>query len=141
MLKDGNDLAFRDFAEPQKSCVPQEFTFSAATVARQAKVVFFVGSIAADRPSILRWWIDGVEQPQVCDPFSNPNDGPEWAETVIDITIPAGATSVTFQPVSDVCPTSPYYPNGNPQSFAWVAGAVAIEGIPMGEGCTGGWVM
>ena len=139
MLRDGNDLAWRGFPEPRKSCVPQEFTFSAATVNRQATAIFHLGSIAEDRPGILRWWLDGVEQTPVCDPFSFPNDGAEWAEVVIPLTVPAGATSLKFEPVSDVCPTSPYYPDGNPQSFAWVVGALAIEGVPTGEGCTPGY--
>lgn len=139
MLKDGNDLAWIGFPEPRMTCVPQEFTFSAATVARNATVIFHLGSIESARPGILRWWLDGVEQTPVCDPFSMPNDGDEWAEVVLPVTVPAGATSLKFQPVSDVCTTSPYYPSGNPQSFAWVAAALAIEGIPMGEGCTPGY--
>jgi hypothetical protein len=138
LLKDGNDQAWIGFAEPKKSCVPQEFTFSAAMVNRQANVIFHLGSIESARPGILRWWLDGVEQTPVCDPFSYPNDGDEWAEVVIPLTIPAGATSLKFEPVSGTCPTSPLL-GGNPQSFVWVAAAVALEGIPMGEGCTPGY--
>jgi hypothetical protein len=138
MLKDGNDLAFRDFVEPRKSCVPQTFTFGAAMVDRAASVSFFMGSISAERPSILRWWIDGVAQPDVCDAFSAPNDGPEWVTLTVPITIPANATSVKFEPVSAAC-AGTAYPGKLPQSFAWVAAALSIEGVPGGEGCTPGY--
>jgi hypothetical protein len=139
MLRDGNDLAWIGFPEPRMTCVPQTFNFAAAMEARQAYVTFFFGSIMSGRPDILRWWLDGVEQPPVCDAFDTPLDGPEWTHIVVPITIPAGATSLTFEPVSDVCPTSPYYPDGNPQSFAWVAVAPVIEGLERGEGCTPGY--
>lgn len=136
MLRDGNDLAYKFFVEPMKSCVPQEFTFAAAMVDRQAAAIFHVGSVQLappDRPDYLRWWLDGVEQTAVCNAFQSDAPG-EWAVKIIPLTIPAGATSLKFEPVSDYC-------NGNmnnPQSFAWIAAAVAIEGIPA-EGCTPGY--
>ena len=137
MLRDGNDLAFRDFPEPRKSCVPQEYTFSAAMVDRQAEMTFFFSSISAGRPGILRWWIDGVPQPDVCDAFSNPSDGAQWCTLTVPIVIPAGATSVKFEPVSDACATT-VYPGVLPQSLAWITGALVIEGVG-GEGCTPGY--
>ena len=139
MLRDGNDTAYKFFSEPQKSCVPQEFTFAAAMVDRDAVAIFHTGSVQATplggepRPDVLRWWLGGVEQTAVCNPFEVSEPG-EWSYVAIPLTIPAGVTSLEFEPVSDYC--GGY--TGNPQSFTWVVGALAIEGIPS-EGCTPGY--
>jgi hypothetical protein len=142
VVKDGNDLAFQDFAAPLDACVPQDFTFGSASTARTGTVHFFFGSIQQElptgscRPSILEWAIDDVDQPDVCDPFSTPVDGEEWCTCAQPITVPAGATKLTFEPVSGKCLSSPCA--GIPQSFAWVAAAFVIE-EERGEGCTPGY--
>lgn len=143
MLKDGNDLAYIGFPEPQKSCVPQEFMFAAAMVDRQATFVIHAGSVQPTnppRPDYLDWWMDlgdgmgWTPQTLVCNPLSTDEPG-EWALAQVVLTIPAGAVGLKFQPVSGYC--GGY--TSNPQSFAWIAGGLVIEGVPTGEGCTPGY--
>lgn len=124
-VRDGNDIAWDGFplGDSRKVCVEQTFNFPAVPVARSAEFVLFASSIQAPRPSRLDVWIDGSPAPgyPVCPAFGD-DDGPEWDEYHATLTIPAGATSVTVQPVSIDCNASGL----NPVSMAWVCGALSV---------------
>jgi hypothetical protein len=135
-VKDGNDLAYYAFAPPLDTTVPQTINFSAASMDRQATIVTFASSVQENRPNVVYVTIGGATIP-VVDPFSS-GEGRDFDEVTATVTVPAGATSITIQGVSEKHPTSLL--DGDPASFAWLAVAVAIIPEREGdEGCTPGY--
>ncbi len=124
-VRDGNDLAWAGFlpGDNRKVCVAQTFTFPAVPVARTAKIVLFASSVQTPRPNQLIVLIDGAPAPgyPVCPAFGD-NANPEWDDYTATLTIPAGATSLTLQPVSIDCNASGL----NPASLAWVCGSLSV---------------
>ncbi len=53
-VKEGNDCAYYLFAPPLNTTVPQTFTFTAATVARQATLAVLASSVEDNRPNVIR---------------------------------------------------------------------------------------
>lgn len=125
-LYDGNDIAFVDFPEPRHSTVPQTFTVTPSSVARVANLALMVASIAdgtapdfTPRPSTLKITSGGVET-VIYDPFTGQGDGAQWDSGRFDVTIPAGASSVTVQLLSE------WGRDGLPASLVWVSAALAV---------------
>ena len=134
-LVDGNDCAYWDFGSPLDTTVPQTFTFDAASSDRTAQLVTFASSIGtpgAVRCNEVTLQFDGGALITVSDPFDD-SDGPKFDSFAADITIPAGATSLTVQGLSAG-------PCDDPASFVWIAAALAV--VPEeeeGDACTPGY--
>ena len=125
-LVDGNDLAFRDFASPLDTTVPQTFTFAPAATERTADVAMFFSSVAGgpddfgERPSVIEITVGGTVT-TVVDVLDS-IDGREWDTLTVPVTVPAGADSITIQALSEDRTGS-----GNlPASFAWNAASVSV---------------
>lgn len=117
-VRDGNDLAFRDFEPPLQSTVPQTYTFPAATIDRTAELTIFASSVAGPdvpepRPNLVQVTVGGNVL-EFQDALGSV-DGNEWDTLRLDITIPAGETEVTVQVLSvDLDETG-----NRPSSLAW----------------------
>lgn len=144
-IRDGNDLAFRDFPDPRRTTVPQEFTFPAADEERTASMSLFASSVAGPdfagfRPSVIY-----VSVGDTVIEFINvlgSGDGDEWDTFTTPITIPAGVTKVGVQIVSN----DVLFTGLRPASLAWNAAALSVPGMtpppPPGggtQGCTPGY--
>jgi uncharacterized repeat protein (TIGR01451 family) len=129
-VRDGNDLAYIGFDFPLDSTVPQTVTFPPAPADRVATIDIFASSVAGDfvgdRPNIILVTVDGVVTQ--FDNVLNNSDGKEWDTVRLDVTVPAGATTLTLELVSD----DPATPNtgANPASLAWNAAAFNIPPAP-----------
>jgi hypothetical protein len=133
-LVDGNDLAFRDFGPTLNTTVPQTFVFPASSSARTVPLTLLASSVedARYRPNVVTVESGGSTE-SFLDPFTNTN-GAEWDTVTLTVTIPAGATSLTVQALSDDHGTGAL-----PASFAWTAAALVVPGDappPPPEGCT-----
>jgi hypothetical protein len=136
-IKDGLDLAYYMFDPPLDTTVPQTFTFAAADEDRVADLVMFAASVAPNRPNVVVVTIDGSEQ-RFVDPFYNA-DGPDFDSAEVPVAVPAGATSLTVQALSEADPSSEL--DGLPASLAWMVAGLAIR-PPQVLGCrvTGGMI-
>jgi hypothetical protein len=135
-LVDGNDLAFRDFAAPLNTTAAQTFNFAAAASDRTVGLTLLASSVSDGgyRPSVVTVESGGITE-DFLDVFANTN-GAEWDTVTLPVTIPAGATSLTVQALSDDHGTGAL-----PASFAWTAAALVVPGDappppPPPEGCT-----
>jgi hypothetical protein len=117
-LVDGLDLAYFDFLDPLDAAVPQTFTFPALAEPVTADLAIFAGSVGADRPNEIRVTVDGDVQ-SFFDLLGSV-DGPLWDTALIEVPLPAGATSLTVEPIS----TPSEEPRG--ASLSWVAGALSV---------------
>lgn len=144
-IRDGNDLAYFDFAPPLDTTVPQTFSFAAADSARTATLSMFFSSVAGTvsgsdvhRPSAIQVTTNPGGVVTVHDNLLDSIDGEEWDTIVLPVSIPAGTTSLTVQALSaDNLGTG-----DRPASFAWNAAGLSVPGIPIsrgGEGCTPGY--
>lgn len=123
---DGNDIAFANFAAPLDATVPQTFRVTPASVARTASLALLVGSVhdpaigAIDghRPHAVVVTSGGVTT-TLPDAFVD-RGGREFDNLVTDVTIPAGAETVTVQLQS-----RPDATGDLPASLVWVAAALS----------------
>ncbi|MGH8469757.1 MAG: hypothetical protein ACREVY_12490 [Gammaproteobacteria bacterium] len=141
-LRDGNDLAFINFAPPLNTTNAQTFTFAPETSDRNATLSMFFSSVqgsvsgGAFRPNAIEITVGGSTT--VLNNQLNSNDGDEWDTLTVPVLVPAGATMLTVQALSKDNLNS-----GNlPASFAWSAAGLSIVEIPtpgQGQGCTPGY--
>ena len=122
-VRDGNDMAFVNFAPPLDGTVPQTFAFAASAVDRTADLAMFFSSVSPSefRPNAFDVTVDG--NTTSFDDLLGSNDGDEWDTVNISILVPAGATMLTVQAFSEDR-------NGTgalPASFIWSAAAMAIR--------------
>lgn len=123
-LADGNDLAFINFAPTLDTTVAQTFTFDPAPVDRIADVDLFFSSVHdqpnVERPTVIVVTVGGTTTrlPNLLDS----NDGDEWDTIDADVTVPAGADSITIQALSADDNDS----GDLPASFAWIGAAAAV---------------
>ncbi len=119
ILRDGNDLAFVGFSGSLQTTVPQTYAFAPAATARTARFAVMAGSVAADRPNAVAITMDGTttKRRNLLGSF----EGEEWDTLTIPIEVPAGATSVTVQMLSEGDGTGRL-----PASLAWVAGGLSV---------------
>ena len=130
-LRDGDDIAFRDFAPPADTTVPQTFTFPAASFDRTATISNFFGSVTGPasrfgpiRPNTIRVETGGIVT-EFFDLLMS-SDGDEWDTAIIEVTVPAGATSLTIQAISE---TRLDVDQGLlPASMVWIASGLQIPG-------------
>lgn len=146
-LRDGNDFAFFQYAPPLDTTVPVTFTFAASSEDREAALNLFVSSVALEdpsgefgRPSVIEISIDGVLAETLVDVLYN-SSGPEWDALLYKLTIPAGATSITVQVLSEDAGSGPFAGH-LPASLTWVAANFILfppEQEDGDEGCTPGY--
>jgi hypothetical protein len=136
-IRDGDDFAFIDFADPNRLTELQTFTFPSVPEERQATLWFIVGDVEDSRPTKIELNVGGVVQDliNVLGDGGTGRDGPEWDTYSTTVTIPAGITQLTVQLFS--------YDDGSgklPASLAWIVAALAVP-LPEhgGEGCTPGY--
>ena len=126
-VADGNDIAFVNFDAPLDTTVPQTFRFTAATKERTATLGLMVNSVhdpvpqatPTHRPSALLITTGGVTT-RFNDPFLD-DEGREFDSKLVEVTIPAGADSLTMQMVSEYDDTGDL-----PASLVWMAAALAV---------------
>jgi len=127
-VRDGNDLAFFNFASPLDTTVAQTYTFAASGVDRTADLVMFFHSVSdvGLRPSSVDITVGGSPTVELNNLLGS-NDGSEWDTVNISVNIPAGATMLTVQSLSiDRLATG-----ANPASLDWAAAGLAIrEEVP-----------
>ena len=127
-VRDGNDLAFINFAPTLDATVPQAFAFAPEAFARTADIVMFFHSVSdiGDRPSSIDITVNGTTTE-----FNNllgSNDGAEWDTVNISVAVPAGDNMLTVQAFS-----IDRLASGNlPASFDWSAAGIAVRGDPPG---------
>ncbi|MCD6288079.1 MAG: hypothetical protein J7M12_03080 [Candidatus Hydrogenedentes bacterium] len=139
-LRDGQDLAFYDFAPPLDTTVPQTYTFDPTDSDRTAELTMFFGSVSDDtqwpytaRPNRIEITVDGVLYSLVDSLASN--DGLEWDTLTTTVLVPAGATTITIQALS----ASDGGPN-MPASLSWIASSLTLETAPPCTGAIGDFV-
>jgi hypothetical protein len=138
-VRDGLDLAFWFNTNPQiKVTVAQTFSFAAAGFDRTATLSMFFSSVEGEtstggtfRPNSIEVTVGGVTT--VFSDILGSNDGEEWDTQSLDITVPAGETSLTAQAFSrnDSLPPAQW---NNPlvASLGWVAAGLSV---PLPEPC------
>lgn len=131
-IRDGQDLAFVNFAPTLDTTVPQTFNFPSAGYDRTAHLVIFAGSVGANRPNEIVITVDGATTEFVNALGSL--DGSFWDTLTLPVTIPALATNLTVEALSASDGS------GNlPASFSWSTGALSVEIEESGTGrFTGG---
>jgi len=133
-IRDGSDLAFTFFAPPLDTTVPQVYDFAASPDDRTAAFAVFAGSVGgADRPNAIEFTVDG-DVTTIVNPLGS-FAGDLWDALVLPVNIPAGATSLTAQALSQSDGSS-----NLPASFNWIAATLAIPGeeFPLACRMTGG---
>jgi hypothetical protein len=126
-IRDGQDLAYFEFAPPLDTTTPQTFTFAASPAPREASLDLFAASVAdgVDRPNALDVTIAGSTT-RFTDVFSS-NVGPEFDVVRRTITVPAGVTQLTVQALSVGDGTA-----NKPASFDWIGIALSLQPPPGG---------
>lgn len=140
-IRDGSDVAFIGFPSPRDTTVPQTIVFPAANQDRTVQASMFFASVSGTvsgygkRPTVLLFTTNGpngttTELYNVLDSIS----GQEWDSFDVAIDIPAGATELTVQALSEDRTGS-----GNlPASFDWLAAGFAFEPENCGRMTGGG---
>ncbi len=142
-LRDGNDLAFINFAPTLDTTVPQTFNFAASSEDRVATMPMFFSSVTGPgsgggpiRPTTIE--INTGGQTYLYEDVLVSIDGPEWGTYTLEFTIPAGATSLTVQARSEDLLELPGAPL--PASFAWSAAALVVPEASQCNGRIGDYV-
>jgi hypothetical protein len=133
-IKDGQDFAYYLFAPPLDTTVPQTFTFAPATVDRQATLSLLASSVEQNRPNVVAVTIGAVTT-NIVDPFQSLN-GSDFDAYQTTVNIPAGATQMTLQCLSEKDPSSVL--TGGNASLTWLCAAMTIETQDF-DGCTPGY--
>jgi hypothetical protein len=129
---DGIDLAFRDFGAPADTTVPQTFAVTPAPTARTAELTLLVASVpdaTGYRPTVINVTSGGATQ-TFEDQLASAN-GAQWDTLTLDVNVPANATSVTVQILSDAHGTGAL-----PASFIWTAAALTVPELVVQSTCT-----
>ena len=122
-IRDGLDLAYYRFAPPLDATVPQTFTFSASASPRTAALSTLAGGVGSSRSDQLVITFAPVGASIVLDNPWQGLAGPSWDALNSAVVIPAGATSMTVQPLSAGS-------GGELASFAWDAAALSVPAPP-----------
>jgi hypothetical protein len=126
-LLDGNDFAYSGFGPTLDTTVPQTFYFAPATTDRQADLSMFFSSVAGMtsggefRPTSIKITTD-VGTEVYFDNYLDSNDGQEWDTLKLTVDIPAQATQLTVQALSENHISN----DESPASFVWTAAALSI---------------
>lgn len=135
-VRDGQDLAFANFLAPLNTTEPQTLTFSPAPSARPANLATLASSVSGPdlaglRGNVLRLTFDVGGSLDIVNGWQSVN-GAEFDALNSSITIPANATSLTVQALSQG--------GVSPASFSWIGATLAIQNQPRpgADGCTPG---
>lgn len=146
-IREGNDLAFRDFAAPYNVTDPQTFIFPADDEDRTATLIIICGSVSyPERPNIIT--VDTDAGPPVDYPDEMGLAGgvghDDWDTVTLSPTIPAGATSLTVEVKSAQATSGSIWPSGSlPASLVWLTAGLYVpppEEEPLGCRVTGGLI-
>lgn len=123
-LRDGNDLAYYNFAPPLDTTVEQNFTFEPETLSRAANLSMFFSSIFVEgkqfRPNVIEIKVGNILTEKI-DVLSS-NNGQEWDTLIVPVDIPAGVTSLSVKALSKNKGTT----NGDPASITWTVVALSV---------------
>lgn len=134
-LRDGVDFAYEFFAAPRDLTVAQTFTVDPAALDRAARLNLFTSSIELGLANVVRISIDGEVAETLVDVLGD-LDGPQWDTLHHELTLPAGATSVTVEVVSADAGTGPNAGAGS-ASLTWLFASFEAESsIDPNEGCS-----
>ena len=138
---DGNDNAFIDFAPPLDTTEPVTFAIAPSLDDRPGKLHMMIGSIAPMRPNVVEISYDGMLADVLVDELMD-SVGEDFDVYSTDLLVPAGATSITIQLLSDDLARP--FPRNHPAPLAWSTCCVVVsppdEPPPTGdEGCTPGF--
>jgi hypothetical protein len=128
VVRDGNDLAFINFAPTLDATVPQTFNFAPSAVDRTADLVMFFGSVSDGgfRPSAFDVTVNG-DTTEFTDLLGS-NDGGEWDTVNISILVPAGETMLTIEVFSEDRNSTGFLP----ASLLWTGAGMALREEPSG---------
>lgn len=115
-VRDGNDFAYHKLPGSLSTTAPQSFTVAASAKDRDATLNLQVGNAGIGRPTRIRVTVDATTTDY--DNLLGSKDGPQWDSLDLPIKIPAGATAVTVQILSEGGPA-------DPASLAWVAATLS----------------
>ena len=116
-LRDGLDLAYYRFAPPLDTTVPQTFTFSASASPRTAALSTLAGSVGSSRRTSLRSPLRRSARRSCSTTPGRASPVHCWDALNSAVVIPAGATSMTVQPLSAGSAASPPRSRGTPPRF------------------------
>jgi hypothetical protein len=138
-IKDGQDLAFARFDPPLDRTVPQTFNFASSGEERTASLGVLAGSVEGPdlggvRGNVISGQFDTGQTFSIVNGLGS-NQGFEFDAQNFPVTVPAGATSLTVELVSE---------GGDlPASMTWIAGTLSVDEPPPpppgGQGCTPGY--
>jgi hypothetical protein len=97
-IRDGNDNAYAGFGGALQATVPQNFAVTPASFTRQAQLDLLVASVDRTRGSLVRVTTGGVVTE-----YKNllgDSDNREWDDVTVQFTIPANASTVTVEVIS-----------------------------------------
>jgi len=121
-LHDGLDMAFFNFSPTLDATAPITFDFAAEPADRTAKFVVLAGSVGIDRPN--RIVVTTSAGDQVFDDPLGSMDGLLFDSITLDVSVPAGDTSLTAQLFSVVSED----PLG--ASLGWIGTGLAVPVTP-----------
>ncbi|UCG53702.1 MAG: hypothetical protein JSW58_09160 [Candidatus Latescibacterota bacterium] len=133
-VRDGDDCAYHAFPPTLDTTVEQIFNFPAASSARTATLNLMAGSVQMERPNRVLLRFDGGSPVYVDNPFGD-TEGEDFDAVEIQVTVPAGVTSMSAQCLSEAPPGEP----GDPASLVWICAALEIPIEREGESCTPGY--
>lgn len=142
-IRDGNDNAYFAFDPPLDTTVPQTFEFAAEGADRVADLTLLVGSVespefAPPGPRATRVVVTSGGITSYVDNALISSDGETWDTLTINPTIPAGATSLTVQILSEDALDI----GALPASLSWVNATLSVPITPTngaGVGTPGYW--
>jgi hypothetical protein len=129
-MRDGLDMAYFNFAPTLDATVPQTFTFNAEPADRMADLLVFAGSVGVGRPNQIK--VTTTAGDVVFDNALGSIDNLLWDSLILEVMIPAGATSLTVELIS----VNSSEPRG--ASMAWVGTGLSVPTTPLA--CIGDYV-
>lgn len=122
-VRDGQDLAYENYVDELQTTVPQVFSFDPTIYDRVAKLVLLVGNVNCSslRPNNIIIDVGGNQT--VYSNLLGGRDGCEWDTVSLDVTLPAGSTSLTVEVVSIKTPEQ------HGARLAWVCAALSVPDV------------
>lgn len=127
-LDDGLDLAYWNFAGDLNSTAPVTWSIIPTTTDRVAEIPLLVGSVGDARPNVIEVQVGSTVYTYV--DLLTSIDGTEWDSQLLEVPVPAGASEVTVQILSEDGNNT----GRNPASIAWIAAGLAVREGLGGEG-------
>ena len=121
-IQDGLDFAFFDFSGDAQVTEPVQFNFPAANQDRSSEILAaIIGDGVPGRDDIIRV-SSGGSTVDFCD-LVDASEGAEFDTVSVPFTIPAGASSLTIELISDFCENL----DERPDSLSWLTAGVCIR--------------